>query len=152
MKTKIYLAYGSNLNLQQMAFRCPRAKVLGTTTLENYELVFRGFHESAVATVEPKKGSSVPVLLWITTVTDEKALDRYEGYPYLYRKENITVTFEGQQTEAYIYIMNDGRDINSPSCGYYSTIREGYEDCGFDISFLKESALKCSKGGADFDR
>lgn len=152
METKIYLAYGSNLNIEQMTFRCPRAKILGTATLENYELLFRGFHESAVATVEPKEGSSVPVLLWKTTDTDEKALDRYEGYPFLYRKENITVIFEGKEIEAYIYIMNDGRPINLPSCGYYSTIREGYEECGFDISFLKESALKCSKGGADFDR
>lgn len=152
MKTKIYLAYGSNLNIEQMRFRCPHAKILGTATLENYELLFRGFHESAVATVEPKEGSSVPVLLWETTNTDEMALDRYEGYPHLYRKENITVIFEGKEIGAYIYIMNDGRPINSPSCGYYSTIREGYENCGFDVSFLKESALKCSKEGANFER
>lgn len=145
MKTKIYLAYGSNLNLQQMSRRCPYASVLGTTTLEGYELLFRGYHESAVATVEPKEGSSVPVLLWQTTDFDELCLDRYEGFPHLYRKENITVEFEGKEVEAYIYIMNDGRPINSPSCGYYTTIREGYIDCGFDINFLKESALKCKK-------
>ena len=152
MKTKIYLAYGSNLNIRQMSFRCPRAKVLGTTTLDGYELLFRGFHEGAVATVEPKKGSSVPVLLWETTESDEIALDHYEGYPNLYRKEEIIVPFEGKDVEAYIYIMNDGRPINAPGCGYYATIREGYNNCGFDVAFLKESALKCSKGGANFDR
>lgn len=152
MKTKIYLAYGSNLNLKQMKYRCPSAKVLGTTTLDGYELLFRGYHESAVATVEPKEGSSVPVLLWRTTAMDEFALDRYEGFPTLYRKENIKVPFKGKEVEAYIYIMNDGRPINSPGCGYYSTIRDGYIDCGFDIEFLKQSALKCSKGGARFDR
>ena len=145
MKTKIYLAYGSNLNLEQMSRRCPYAKVLGTTKLEGYELLFRGYHESAVATVEPKDGSSVPVLLWKTTDMDEISLDHYEGFPHHYRKENIKVMFEGKEVEAYIYIMNDGRPINSPSCFYYTTIREGYIDCGFDINFLKESALKCKK-------
>ena len=145
MKTKIYLAYGSNLNLEQMSRRCPYATVLGTTKLEGYELLFRGYHESAVATVEPKDGSSVPVLLWKTTDMDEISLDHYEGFPHLYRKENIKVMFEGEEVEAYIYIMNDGRPINSPSCFYYTTIREGYIDCGFDVNFLKESALKCKK-------
>ena len=27
MKTKIYGAYGSNINLEQMAYRCPHAEV-----------------------------------------------------------------------------------------------------------------------------
>lgn len=28
-KPRLYVAYGSNLNLTQMAFRCPTAKVVG---------------------------------------------------------------------------------------------------------------------------
>ena len=145
MKTKIYLAYGSNLNITQMKYRCPKAKPIGTTKLYGYELLFRGHHESAVATVEPKEGASVPVLLWSTTDSDERALDHYEGFPFLYRKETVKVTFGGKEVEAYVYIMNDGRPINAPGCGYYATIREGYEDCGFDVSFLKEAAEKCAK-------
>lgn len=35
MLKKYYLAYGSNLNLEHMAHRCPNAKVVGTTILEN---------------------------------------------------------------------------------------------------------------------
>jgi hypothetical protein len=38
----IYLAYGSNLNLEQMAYRCPNAKALGGTKLNGYRLLFRG--------------------------------------------------------------------------------------------------------------
>ena len=38
----LYFAYGSNINLDQMAFRCPDATVIGPVTLENYELLFRG--------------------------------------------------------------------------------------------------------------
>ena len=53
---KYYVAYGSNLNREQMAHRCPDAKLVGTGMLSNYEMVFRGNKSNAVATVEPKKG------------------------------------------------------------------------------------------------
>ena len=148
MSKKIYLAYGSNLNHAQMRVRCPEATVLGTAKLEGFELLFRGRHEAAVATVEPKEGSSVPVLLWETTASDERALDHYEGYPYLYRKENIEVVFEGEVITAYIYIMNGDRPISTPGCYYYATIREGYKDCSFDEAFLKNAALKSAMGGS----
>ena len=38
---KYYVAYGSNLNREQMAHRCPEAKLVGTGMLSNYEMVFR---------------------------------------------------------------------------------------------------------------
>ena len=53
----------------------------------------------AVATIEPSKNGKVPVLLWDIEPSDEVALDRYEGYPWLYRKEIITAIFEGESIE-----------------------------------------------------
>ena len=79
MRNKLYLAYGSNLNLEQMANRCPTAKVVGNSKINGYRLLFRGAHAGAVATIEPFKGESVPVLAWEITPADEAALDRYEG-------------------------------------------------------------------------
>ena len=58
MKNKLYIAYGSNLNLPQMAHRCPSAKVVGASEIKNYALVFRGGRSGAVATIEPCEGSS----------------------------------------------------------------------------------------------
>ncbi len=140
---KIYLAYGSNLNKEQMAIRCPNAEILGTATLEGYELLFRGGRESAVATIEPKEGSSVPVLLWSITPRCELALDRYEGFPFLYRKENVTVELNGDPLEAMVYIMNEGKPIGKPSVYYYSIIREGYKECDFSIDFLNNAVDGC---------
>ena len=134
---KIYLAYGSNLNLPQMAQRCPYAIVIGRTTLEGYELLFRGDNNSAVATVEPKKGGSVPVLLWEITPRDEESLDRYEGFPKLYRKETVTVRFNGKPVGAMIYIMNDGWPLGLPGIAYTNTIVEGYKAAGFDLAALR---------------
>ena len=91
MNTKYYIAYCSNLNKAQMKRRCPTAMPFATATLENYELLFRGKRDCAVATIEPKNGGKVPVAIWEITDMDEKSLDRYEGYPYLYRKEELEV-------------------------------------------------------------
>ena len=44
MDRKIYIAYGSNLNLPQMAIRCPGAAVIGKSALKDYELVLSLIH------------------------------------------------------------------------------------------------------------
>lgn len=145
MDKRLYLAYGSNLNLEQMAHRCPTAKQVGSTVLEDYQLLFRGGHENAVATVEPAKGNSVPCLLWEIAPSDEAALDRYEGYPFLYRKETVEVLHNGKEVKAMVYIMNDNSPYNTPSCYYYSSILEGYNTAGFDISVLKQAVGESAK-------
>lgn len=61
---KLYVAYGSNLSLTQMRRRCPTARVVGLAELMDYELLFRGRRENAFATIEPKQGSCVPVMIW----------------------------------------------------------------------------------------
>lgn len=95
MNGRKYIAYGSNLNREQMAKRCPDAKVIGSGMLKDYELLFRGYTDAAVATVEPKEGENVPVLIWEISPRDEVNLDRYEGYPRLYGKQMLEVEVEG---------------------------------------------------------
>lgn len=142
---KVYLAYGSNLNLEQMAYRCPDAAVIGTTMLQDHRLVFRGGRHSGVATIEQEKGSAVPVLLWQITERCEQALDRYEGYPHLYRKEQLTVDLDGQQVQAMAYVMNEGPPPAIPDAYYYATILHGYRDCGFDEAILKQAVMDSSE-------
>ena len=137
----VYLAYGSNLNLEQMAYRCPDATVIGTTMLPDYRLVFRGGRHSGVATIEMKQGAKVPVLLWQITEKCEKALDRYEGYPHLYRKEQLIVDLDGQEVRAMAYVMNEGPPPAMPGAYYYATILHGYRDCGFDEAILKQAVM-----------
>ena len=134
----IYLAYGSNLNLLQMARRCPTAEVLGATEIQGCDLKFRGKSGYAVATVEPGEGK-VPALLWEITAADERALDRYEDWPRLYRKETMMVELDGEQAEAMVYIMNDGYDLGAPHPLYFSIIKDGYRSAGFDTAVLDEA-------------
>ena len=39
---RYYIAYGSNLNVRQMKFRCPTAKIVGTAVIGDYELLYKG--------------------------------------------------------------------------------------------------------------
>ncbi len=131
MSHEIYLAYGSNLNKRQMSMRCPDAKPLGILMLPNYRLVFKG-----VADIIPAEGMKVPVALWSITEKCEKSLDRYEGFPNLYRKEY----FHNKNTDqSYMaYVMN-GYGLGLPSKSYYTSIAQGYEDFDIDLSYLKQA-------------
>ena len=106
---KLYFAYGSNINLDQMAQRCPDAQVVGPVTLENYELLFHGnLRGAGVATIAPREGSTVHGLLWNITPECERSLDYYEGYPHLYGKEPVTVHgHDGQEHTVMAYVMTE---------------------------------------------
>ena len=129
-KQRLYIAYGSNLNLEQMAFRCPTAKVVGKSELKDYELLFRGGRRGAVATVEPKEGSTVPVLIWEIQNRDEASLDLYEGYPNLYGKQMLEVELDGKTVPAMVYVMTPGHSFGIPS-DYYAA--------GFETQFLEDA-------------
>lgn len=144
MGKRLYIAYGSNLNLQQMNYRCPTATVVGKSELTGYKLIFKGAPTNAYATIEENEGSTVPVLVWDIKPQDEHNLDRYEGYPTFYYKKNLVIEVEGTEVEAMVYIINKKAEIGIPSQRYYNTISIGYETAGFDVTFLEE-ALKFSK-------
>lgn len=105
---RLYFAYGSNMDLDQMDFRCPDAKVVGNVRLEGYRLIFCSRNrDSGVATILPEKDSHVDGVLWRITGDCEKSLDRYEGYPYLYGKQEIQVkTMDGKSCSCMVYVMN----------------------------------------------
>lgn len=144
MSKRLYVAYGSNLNIRQMKHRCPTAKLYGTGEIKDYELQFKGQPDSAFATIAPKKGASVPVAVWEIQARDEMSLDRYEGYPSHYFKQNVHVQLDGEEVNAMVYIMNLKMGFGLPSPYYYQTVYEGYNDCGLNTDVLdtavKESA------------
>lgn len=139
---RFYLAYGSNLNIKQMKSRCPNAKILGTAKIKDYELLFKGSKTGSYLTIEKKENSFVPVTVWEITETDEKALDRYEGFPYFYYKKEIRVQYKGIRTgkhrtiRAFAYIMHEDRPIGVPSIFYLNTCLDGYDTFYFDKQIL----------------
>lgn len=143
---KYYLAYGSNLNIKQMAYRCPTARPVGTAVIKGYELLFRGSKTGAYLTIEKSENSSVPVAVWEVTDDDEKRLDVYEGYPTFYYKTEMEVTVNSRKIKAFVYIMQEDRPLGIPSCQYVHTCADGYMDFGFGLKHL-EVALNISEQG-----
>lgn len=149
MKNKqLYIAYGSNINLEQMAFRCPHSKVVGISEIKDFELEFRG-----VATIVPKENASVPVLIWELDERDLATLNLYEGWPRLYRQEKLPFELDGKFYKGMAYLMNRG-EILPPSQQYYNTILQGYRENGLDESYLQkalENSLQMDFSEEEFD-
>lgn len=151
---RYYIAYGSNLNVKQMKMRCPGATILGTTKLKNYELLFKGSKTGSYLTIEKKEGSTVPVVIWEVTESDEKSLDRYEGYPIFYYKKEMKLQYKGIRTgkkrtvNAFVYIMHEENPVGVPSIYYMKTCIDGYDTFYFDkiilINAYKKSMEMCS--------
>lgn len=134
----LYVAYGSNMNLEQMSFRCPNSKVIGTGKLNGWKLVFN-FHADII---KGKEKDEVPVVVWdINNKNDWKTLDMYEGCPSYYVKEMVEVALDnGENKEAIVYVMTDNRKgICPPSKSYFDGIISGCIDNGINVGYLYDA-------------
>lgn len=144
-RKRYYIAYGSNLSVEQMAHRCPGAKIAGMASLQDWRLVFKQH-----ATIEPCEGRVVPVLIWEIGELDEISLDIYEGYPHYYTKQDMDITMTDlhgnhpKKITAMVYIMEKGHKVHLPTQGYYQVLAEGYERFGFN-KYLLELAMTEAK-------
>jgi gamma-glutamylcyclotransferase (GGCT)/AIG2-like uncharacterized protein YtfP len=122
----LMFAYGSNLNIDQMSWRCPDAQPLGRIKLPDWRLVFRG-----VADVIQEPGAVCYGGVWRITKRCEAALDLYEGISSrLYRKEYIRINpLPDGERRMLVYVMNS-TGIMPPSASYLECIRQGYRDHG----------------------
>ena len=145
---RYYIAYGSNLNVQQMQMRCPHAKVVGTATLDGWELLFKGSKTGSYLTIEECEGGTVPVAVWEVAESDEAALDRYEGFPVFYYKKELRLHCKGIRSgrtkvvTAFVYIMDESRLLGRPTDYYLRVCREGYEQFGFDPAILMQAVQR----------
>lgn len=131
---RLYIAYGSNLNVPQMMGRCETAEKVQIVNLLNYELVF-----TDVLTVEPLKDSKVPCGLWRVKPMDIDALDTYEGYPSLYDKVYATINLDGVDELAFLYVLDIEYELTPPCTSYFRTCLDGYRQWGLDEDVLRRA-------------
>ena len=138
---KLYFAYGANLNINSMSYRCPDAVAVQPFYLQGWSLAFSG-----VANIRPDADGCVAGALWAISDADERSLDIFEGYPTLYRKEVI----RSDGLEFMIYVMNsDGP--GEPSANYLMTIAQGYQDWKLDIDYLTQAVQRTEQEINDYD-
>ena len=140
----LYVAYGSNLNIEQMYSRCPGAALIGSGFLQNVKLMFGSHNNSwSYATVKPELGAVTPVGIWEVNEEDEKRLDRYEGYPKLYSKKECCFEMQGTRMKGIIYVMNEPVEAILPTKRYMETCIQGYKDFGLNMTYLREAYNEC---------
>ncbi len=132
MNTHLYFAYGSNLNHEGMAGRCPDSEPLARASLEDWQLTFQG-----VADIRPRHGARTHGALWRISDRDLERLDTYEGYPTLYDRERVSVRSGSDELVAVTYMIRDeDHYLGLPAAGYLDTIKEGYEQWGLPLIAL----------------
>lgn len=149
MTTNLYLAYGSNLNMEQMRYRCPDAKVVGYTYLPDRKLVFRGTQLGGYLTLDDAPGArGIPCGVFEITDSNLIFLDWYEGYPRFYQRRILPVDYvwdvKTHQTmlkdvKAMIYLMRPGHSLGQPAESYWQTCMQGYADFDFDPRYLEQA-------------
>lgn len=145
----LYAAYGSNINLEQMAYRCPNSKVVTVGHINKWRLCFN-IHADIRKT--NRVNDTVPVLLWDIADEDWEKLDRYEGFPKYYVKEIVTVYWydddeQYHSEEAIVYVMADGysKEYAFPKKDYFNIIQEGYYENNISFEYLHQAIERTSR-------
>ena len=137
---RLYFAYGANMSVDAMAFRCPSAVPVSSYTLRDWELAFFSH-----ATIVPKKGSKVHGVLWYITEDCEWSLDCFEGFPDYYTKRSWIQDGE----HIMFYEMTDFKR-GSPTLGYISDIRSQYHHWQLPVQYLDEAVNATKKKEAQY--
>ncbi len=122
-----YIAYGSNMSREQMKYRTPQAKLLGTGYIQEARLEF---YVHATVEYTGDANDRVPVAVWEIDDRDEQRLDLYEGFPNYYIKKQWIVHMEdGSEIQGMIYLMKTIYK-QPPERAYYEGILNAYFDFG----------------------
>ena len=134
---RYYFAYGSNLNTTNMRGRCGKhIEIIGPAKLNNYELTFdrRGY-----ANIIPREKSHVWGLVWRIDQACVDALDRYEGYPRMYDRQDVSVILDNQIIKAFVYIEPADQAGGRPAKNYLENlIIVGAKENGLPDEWIKK--------------
>lgn len=151
MSEVLYFAYGSNLDREQMAQRCPGSRLEGAAALPGHRLAFSGHSQrwgGGAATVVAAPGHSTPGLLWRLTSEHVLSLDGYENHPQVYGRIEIDVqaTLNGDRggvLPAMTYQMRTEGTGRAPSLRYLHQIWRAYHTHGLDVAHLLSAVEEC---------
>jgi gamma-glutamylcyclotransferase len=129
LENRFYFAYGANMNMDSMSWRCPNARPVGAFELRDWELEFYSH-----ANIRPVTGSKVQGVLWSITEDCEQSLDAFEGFPDYYTKRSWIQ--DGRHI--MFYEMADFKR-GQPTLGYISDIRISYHYWHLPVQYLNEA-------------
>ncbi|MCR4666799.1 MAG: gamma-glutamylcyclotransferase [Desulfovibrio sp.] len=146
-----YFAYGSNLDLADLAAWCAsRSRCLALDKnkaerafLPDYCLAFTRKSETrkgGVLDVVPKNGCGVWGVIFPVAERDLKLLDLKEGAPGAYRRVRVTVMLEdGRCIEAVTYEVVCKKNFVEPNSEYVKIVRNGYAAFNLPLEQLEDA-------------
>ncbi len=142
---RLYFAFGSNLDLAQMARRCPRARVTNVASLPGFELVFAGYSPSwrgAVATVNERERATVRGLCTRSTTQTSRCSIATRAT----RIGTCGTTFgcalgARKLVRVETYLLD--AELGEPSRAYLEQIARAYREHGFSLAPLLPAARRC---------
>lgn len=128
-------AYGSNMDRDAMATRCPASKPLGPARLPRHRLVImREGYASIVR--DPRR--TVWGMLWDLALADVRMLDRYEDVAGgLYTKAVLPVLTETGARRALVYVGR-GSGPGVPRHGYMEAVLAAARSMNLPMPYLRE--------------
>ena len=142
MSKRLYFAYGSNIDRQQMAHRCPAASIISIGWLNNYgyRIEGRGF-----ATIVLEENSRVWGVVWQLTEACELSLDGYEDVSKgIYWKEIVTIESQPSEKSCLVYIAPYRQALSSrqnlPYLNYQDRIAAAAREFNFPTEYQSQLA------------
>lgn len=131
---KLYFAYGSNMNPNQMKKRCPHSKAIAKARLRGFRLAI---NSRGVATVVNDSNKYVSGVVWQISAKDEAMLDVYEGVKAgVYSKKIVSVSFGNNRTKEALIYVDKNTYSGTPRVGYLEKIINGAKFFGLDKSYI----------------
>jgi gamma-glutamylcyclotransferase (GGCT)/AIG2-like uncharacterized protein YtfP len=130
----LYFAYGSNMDADAMARRCPASRPLVGARLARHRFAIL---QAGYATVERDPRSTVHGILYDLALADVPALDRYEDIARgLYRKiMRPVLRKQGGPVTALVYI-GAGPSGGQPRPGYMEGVIAAAESAGLPAAYI----------------
>ena len=131
-----YFAYGSNMNLDQMAMRCPGARMLGLFRKPGWRYII---NQRGYVTALDDPNAVTLGCLWELTEEHWAALDRYEGVSGgFYRRVDCEVlSLDSEEPVPVIAYRAANETPGAPSETYADVVIEGARQIGLPESYLE---------------
>lgn len=131
----LYFAYGSNMNLDQMAMRCPGAQLGPVARLVGWNYFING---DGYAGIEKADNSEVLGCLWTLQDKHWRALDHYEGVAggYYERIElEVEQVADGELVKCWVY-LSCNYQYGVPSPKYQQAVVDGARQVNLPAEYL----------------
>jgi hypothetical protein len=139
--SRLYAAFGSNLDPERMLERCPHSPRAGVGWLDGWRLTFGGEElswEGPMAMLVQQPDSKVFVALYELSPHDVASLDSWEGTDTgVHRTIHVRISTLDGDVLAFVYVL-DGYEGGLPTARYLGMLADAAESGGAPEAYVAE--------------